>query len=87
MGTAATEVPVVEADSVDHDFADGWIEELRPGITVLKLYRFHGSRDDMEKVVFREVHLPTYAHDAAVQGSTISCVRGDCVRRVRGLKL
>ena len=87
MATMAHDVPVVEADRVQHEFADGWIEDVQPGITVLRLFRWHGPPDRRRKVVFEEVHIPTFAYDACVQKSKMSCIRGDCGRRVTPLAL
>lgn len=86
MGTTVLEAPVVEADTVAHEYADGWIEEVGPGITTLRVYRNHGQRDDAEKVVFLELHIPTFAFDAMVDTSLRTCIREGCVRRVKGLK-
>lgn len=86
MGRLALDVPVVEADEVRHEFADGWIEIVRPGITVMQFYRLEGPADDPIKKVFRETHLPTFAYDATVRTSGMSCIR-ECQRRVPGLKV
>jgi len=84
QATAARDVPVVEAECIDHIYADGWVEIVRPGVTALRFYRNAGPNDDMERVVFMEIHIPTFAFEALIMASAKACVR-DCQMRVRGM--
>lgn len=86
MGVLAVEMPVVQAEKVQEEYVSGLIVESEAGITHLKCFRVKGPKDDREKVVFLELHMPTWAYDACVHSGGMSCIR-NCGRRVPPLTI